>query len=189
MNPLRIYLAGPMTGKPEHNFPAFHAAAKDLREQGAIVTNPAENHLGIPLPPRPVYMREDIKALLECQAIAFLEGFEFSEGAGLEFNIAAECGLKSFVVLKDWRGVHVLSERTKGELCAQICNARVKDAIEKRVKAANPFLNCASLKDMKPVELDFKVKPGEFDLLFGHFGEPPLKGGGLSGEQAKPSVN
>ncbi|RCI66099.1 DUF4406 domain-containing protein, partial [Pseudomonas aeruginosa] len=26
----RIYLAGPMTGLPEHNFPAFHAEAARL---------------------------------------------------------------------------------------------------------------------------------------------------------------
>ena len=27
----RIYIAGPMTGMPEHNFPAFHAAAERFR--------------------------------------------------------------------------------------------------------------------------------------------------------------
>ncbi|TGA83618.1 DUF4406 domain-containing protein, partial [Pseudomonas aeruginosa] len=27
----RIYLAGPMTGLPEHNFPTFHAEAARLR--------------------------------------------------------------------------------------------------------------------------------------------------------------
>ena len=30
----RIYIAGPMTGYPELNFPAFHAAANSLRAQG-----------------------------------------------------------------------------------------------------------------------------------------------------------
>lgn len=39
---MRIYLAGPMTGKPEFNFPAFHAAAKKLEETGYEVFNPAK---------------------------------------------------------------------------------------------------------------------------------------------------
>ncbi len=41
----RIYLAGPMTGLPDYNFPAFMKAAAYLRSQGAIVFNPAENDL------------------------------------------------------------------------------------------------------------------------------------------------
>lgn len=39
----RIYLAGPMTGLPEHNFPAFHAEAARLRGLGYHVENPAEH--------------------------------------------------------------------------------------------------------------------------------------------------
>ena len=37
----RIYISGPMTGMPEHNFPAFHAAADRLRKAGWSVVNPA----------------------------------------------------------------------------------------------------------------------------------------------------
>jgi hypothetical protein len=38
----KIYVAGPMRGYPEFNFPAFRAAAKLLREQGYTVFSPAE---------------------------------------------------------------------------------------------------------------------------------------------------
>ena len=39
---MKLYIAGPMRGYPEFNFPAFHAAAKNLREQGHYVFSPAE---------------------------------------------------------------------------------------------------------------------------------------------------
>lgn len=39
---MRIYVSGPMTGKPEFNYPAFNAAAKRLRDEGHFVINPAE---------------------------------------------------------------------------------------------------------------------------------------------------
>ena len=40
--PLRLYLAGPMTGLPDHNVPDFHAATAELRAAGYEATSPAE---------------------------------------------------------------------------------------------------------------------------------------------------
>ncbi len=86
----RIYLAGPMTGLPESNFPAFRDAAGRLRDAGWEVINPAENFGGRTDLPRSSYLRADLSLLLQCGAMALLPGWEDSQGAKLEYAIARE---------------------------------------------------------------------------------------------------
>lgn len=92
----RVYLSGPMTGMPNNNVAAFHAAAKLLREKGFTVVNPAE--LGdekgqIDGAAWEDYLRYDIARLVECELIALLPGWRKSRGALLEFNIAQSLGI------------------------------------------------------------------------------------------------
>jgi len=91
--PGRIYIAGPMTGIPKHNFPAFHAAAERLRQAGWEVVNPAENFGGQTDLPRETYLRADVALLVTCNAIAMLPGWEDSQGAKLEYLLARELGM------------------------------------------------------------------------------------------------
>lgn len=89
----RIYIAGPMTGIPEHNYPAFDAAAAKLRAEGYAVTSPAELHGDDVSQSWDWYLRRDIAALVECDEIALLPGWINSRGARLEHHVAAMLGM------------------------------------------------------------------------------------------------
>lgn len=91
---MKVYIAGPMTGYVQYNYPAFHAAAKELRGLGFDVSNPAEHFDGDLTLPYATYLKAAIQALIECQAIFLLEGWERSRGANLELGIARALGLK-----------------------------------------------------------------------------------------------
>lgn len=108
--PLRLYLAGPMTGLPDFNRPAFHAAAAALRSAGYEVVNPAELDESEPITDPDGtgawerYMRRDIPHLCKCDAVALLPGWTESQGAQLESLIANGLGMRQWVVvmMRQW---------------------------------------------------------------------------------------
>ena len=106
MNNLKTYIAGPMTGYADLNFPAFHAKAAEQRLLGYEVVNPAEINGGIselaacaamtPVELAAHYrkcMINDIAALVQCDRIVMLDGWTRSKGAMLEHHIARVLGL------------------------------------------------------------------------------------------------
>lgn len=98
----RIYVAGPMSGLPESNYPAFNAVAAQLRALGFEVENPAEN-------PAPAcgswlgYMRMAIRQLSHCDAIMMLPGWSESRGARIEYRLACDLGLHVHLWDVNWR--------------------------------------------------------------------------------------
>lgn len=92
-----LYLSGPMTGLPDLNMPAFHAAAARLRAAGYTVVNPAEINSD-PAADWHACMRADIKALCDCDAIALMPQWGQSKGAHLELHIAHRLGLEVYTV-------------------------------------------------------------------------------------------
>lgn len=88
----RIYIAGPMTGLPDLNFPAFHAEARRLRAAGWLVENPAEINAD-PTAGWEACMRKDIGRLVLCDAICLLPGWSRSRGASIEHFVAVHLGL------------------------------------------------------------------------------------------------
>jgi hypothetical protein len=100
----KIYLAGPMSGYPQFNFPAFYAAAAALRSQGFDVVSPAElddkedsgaalkskdgdvNDRTIVKKTWGDFLARDVKLLADegIQGIVFLPNWQASKGAKLE---------------------------------------------------------------------------------------------------------
>ena len=89
----RIYLSGPMTGLPGNNYPAFDAEAARLRALGYDVVNPAEINVDMDAPWHKC-LRDDIRAMLDCDAIALIDGWHDSVGAHLELHIAHRVGMR-----------------------------------------------------------------------------------------------
>ena len=89
LRPIRmLYVAGPMTGHPECNYPAFMAASWQLRNAGFRVWNPAERVDSHVARHYVDLLRDDLKGLLECDGVAILPGWEFSVGARNEVTVA-----------------------------------------------------------------------------------------------------
>lgn len=110
---MKIYIAGPMTGLPQNNFPAFDAAATKLREWGHEVVSPAElddpSDRALAMSDMPAtktwgdFLARDVKLIADggIEAIAFLPGWGNSRGARLEAYIALMCGIDNFAVMND----------------------------------------------------------------------------------------
>jgi hypothetical protein len=112
---MKVYVAGPMRGIPEFNFPAFNAAAARLRAEGHEVFNPAERdneRHGVDISKGNAAGCEEIAAkehgfnlrvalgedlafiCAHAEAIALLPGWEHSMGARAEHATALALGLR-----------------------------------------------------------------------------------------------
>ncbi|MNO45549.1 hypothetical protein D3C76_358160 [compost metagenome] len=88
----RVYIAGPMTGIEDFNFPAFNAMADNMRAGGWHVENPAD-HGVVHGAEWADYLRYDVGRLATCEAIMLLPGWSKSKGANLEVTIARQLGM------------------------------------------------------------------------------------------------
>lgn len=95
-----LYIAGPMTGHPDDNRPAFHAAHAELQRAGFVCMNPALN--GLPhTAPWHHQMRRDYSMLIACSGVALLPGWETSRGVRDELIVATNLQMQTGRV-EDW---------------------------------------------------------------------------------------
>lgn len=99
----KVYVAGPMRGHPQFNFPAFDTATEVLREQGYTVFSPAEHDREIGFDERHdtievdrATMTEmimwDLKHVAEADMLYVLRGWEKSTGCAVELALAKFLG-------------------------------------------------------------------------------------------------
>lgn len=91
----RLYLAGPMSGIADFNYPAFNDAAEKLRSKGWVVESPAENK-SPECNSWPGYMRIALRQMLTCDVAVFLPGWRQSKGAQLERQVAHRLSMPCF---------------------------------------------------------------------------------------------
>lgn len=104
-----LYVAGPMTGYPEWNFPAFAEAARDLRAHGFEVVSPHEIDLEGGFDPSGdgagfdlrAALERDVEEVLKADGLALLEGWQESSGAVVEVLTAGSAGTPAHPV-REW---------------------------------------------------------------------------------------
>lgn len=105
----RVYICGPITGKPDLNRPAFKQAEEHLERLGYQPVNPHEVcknvvalHVGYHWELWQACMRADIRELVTCDLVAVLPDSDKSRGACLEIDLAINLGI-SVMSLNDIR--------------------------------------------------------------------------------------
>ena len=105
---MKVYIAGPMTGLPQNNFPAFDAVAAYMRGVGHVVISPAElddpvdRDLALKdLPATKTwgdFLARDVKLIADAgiEAIVLLPFWYDSRGARLEATVGLLCGLQFY---------------------------------------------------------------------------------------------
>ena len=98
-----LYIAGPMTGLPDFNYPAFYAAEDQLQSVGYRTLNPARSAARHDAPRFALptagsewsdYMRNGINQLIRADGIALLPGWEDSRGARVELCLAYDLAMQ-----------------------------------------------------------------------------------------------
>lgn len=108
------YVAGPMTGLPDFNVASFERAEEILKDSGWNVLNPAthDEENGVTLRGHPegdvsklkgfdlkAALKWDLGAVCRSDAVFVLPGWEYSEGANIEIDVAHKVGVPVYTLL------------------------------------------------------------------------------------------
>lgn len=107
----RLYIAGPMTGLPDFNYPAFFEAEEMIRALGHTPLNPGRNDGKTvedavkfagdpdnPAHPWEYYLRRDIPKVVSADGLVMLPGWQNSRGANLEVHIATSLSMPLYIL-------------------------------------------------------------------------------------------
>lgn len=137
----KYYLAGPMSGIPQFNYPQFFSVAQSLRAAGYDIISPAEQDTPEKLAEILAstdgdlskveaitgtwgdFLSHDVKLVAdEVQGLFLLPGWEKSRGAKLEAFVAVLCG-HTLTEVDFFQGEMVLSQTTAAYVMGEIYSA------------------------------------------------------------------
>lgn len=188
---MRIYLAGPMRGLPQFNFPAFDAGAATLRSLGHDVFNPADRDRDLAgFDPARLTGNEDLAGIgfslrealradtefisLHADAVALLPGWQKSSGVAAEIALAHALGLPVGDLAdfgKD--GPHTTLEAphkssgtivTASEMIAKV-KAGELSPNQARAKLGLPAVNPGEVRTTSTTGGEKGTKPERYDLI------------------------
>ena len=180
MSSYKVYVAGPMRGIKDFNFPAFDEASAYLRRLGATVVNPADHDremgfegIGMtghePLTDREDFdlkatLKWDLEQVADSDAVAVLEGWENSSGAKAEVALAHALG----VPVVPWR--QFIYTALDGEDMFQACSRILPDSKPstnwaKALGEAVWPINKGEVRSVSSSGAEKGVKPERHDLL------------------------
>lgn len=86
----KIYISGPITDMPNKNIDEFEKYEQKFNNLNFEVINPHKLHSPMQIESFTWsdFMRADIKAMMDCDLVAVLPGWDKSKGANLEVYIA-----------------------------------------------------------------------------------------------------
>lgn len=84
---MKLYIAGPMTGFLDKNFPTFLEATEDLKYFGYEVSSPFEVE-GADTDTYEDRLKRALVMMMACEGVAFLPSWQRSKGAKLEHDVA-----------------------------------------------------------------------------------------------------
>jgi len=135
---MKYYLAGPMTNRPQFNYPLFDSVADALRDEGYDITSPAEmddpetRKAAMASPDGAVgsgvvngetwgdFLARDVKMLADhLDAIILLPEWETSKGARLEAFVAINCDYPCFLYqgsgqIEEVEAISIMNEIRRG---------------------------------------------------------------------------
>ena len=95
---MKVYISGPISKIPDNNKPAFQAAERLIKARGHEPTSPFAVSPYSPEKTWLDYMKDDLPAMLKCDAVAFLPGWLWSKGGRIEVVLAWALGTMLFRV-------------------------------------------------------------------------------------------
>lgn len=187
---MRIYIAGPMRGIPDFNFPAFDACRDMLQMEfpDAEIMSPADidrangfdlehykldhwtRHGNAPvdwatLPPELDFrkiVRRDLNAIQSCTHLFLLDGWMDSRGALAEFAVARWLGLEIYLAST--------MERLTDEVFLREANE--DEPQESVLMEAHSLVNGDRQNQYGPPDQDFRRTASMWSALFGHRFKP-----------------